>query len=75
MGTRLTIDLGDPQLLRLLRHEAADTGQSLRDIVIEALTGYFSGKRENIAIAKLAESAFAEWDNPKDAEYDSIVRR
>ncbi len=72
MNTRLTIDLGSPQLLTLLRLEAAHKGQAIREVVIKALESYFSHKRENQAILKLAEKAFSEWDNPKDSEYDRL---
>jgi len=72
MSTRLTIDLQNPNLLTLLKLEAAHTHKLIREIIVEALEGYFSSKRENQAILKLAEKAFAEWDNPKDSEYDSL---
>jgi len=72
MNARLIIDLQDEQLLRLLRLEAAHEGKALREVIVEALKGYFSSKRENQAIMKLAEKAFAEWDNPKDSEYDRL---
>lgn len=72
MNTRLTIDLKNEHILRLLRHEAADRGRSLRDIIVEALTSYFSHKRENKALLKLAEKSFTEWDNPKDSDYDHL---
>ncbi len=72
MNTRLTIDLKDPQITRLLRMEASERGDSIRDIIVEALTSYFSHKRENKALLKLSEKAFAEWDNPKDSDYDKL---
>ena len=52
--------------------EAAERGKALRDIILEALTSYFSHKRENRAMLKLAEKAFADWDNPKDSDYDRV---
>lgn len=72
MNTRFTIDLQDEELTKLLRLEAAHSGKAIREVVVDALESYFSAKRENKAVAKLAEKAFAEWDNPKDAEYDKI---
>jgi hypothetical protein len=72
MNTRLTIDLQDESLLKLLRLEAAQEGKALREVIVEALRGYFSSKRENQAVMKLAEKAFAEWDNPKDSAYDRL---
>ena len=55
-----------------LRMEASERGESIRDIILEALTSYFSHKRENKALLKLAEKSFAEWDNPKDSDYDRL---
>lgn len=72
MNTRLTIDLGDPRLLTLLRLESAHAGKALREIVIEALKNYFSNKNENRILLKMAEKTFAEWDNPQDSEYDKL---
>jgi len=70
MSTRITIDLQNPQLTKLLRLEAAQEHKTIREVIVEALQSYFSSKRENQAVMKLAEKAFAEWDNPKDSEYD-----
>ncbi|MBI4412088.1 MAG: hypothetical protein HY541_06365 [Deltaproteobacteria bacterium] len=75
MNTRITIDLGQPRLLTLLKLTAAQTGKSIREVVVEALEGYFSHRRENQAILKMAEKTFAEWDNPKDSEYDKLPPR
>lgn len=72
MNTRITIDLHDPQLLKLLRLEAAQEGKALREVIVKALESYFSSKRENRAVMKLAEKVFSEWDNPKDSEYDRL---
>ena len=72
MSTRLTLDLGDPQLAQLLRVEAARERTTMKDIVVRALEAYFSERRENGALLKLAEAAFAEWDNPEDAVYDEL---
>lgn len=72
MDTRITVDLRDPQLLKLLRLEAAQEGKTIREIITIALEAYFSSRRENQAILKLAEQAFAEWDNPRDSDYDRV---
>lgn len=72
MSTRLTIDLQNPALITLLKLEAAHTQKLIREIIVEALEGYFSSKREDQAVLKLAEKTFAEWDNPKDSEYDTL---
>ncbi|MDO8519962.1 MAG: hypothetical protein Q7T11_07365 [Deltaproteobacteria bacterium] len=75
MNTRLTIDLGEPRLLTLLKITAAQTGKTLREVVVEALESHFSSRRENQAILKMAEKTFAEWDNPRDSEYDKLSAR
>ena len=72
MSTRLTVDLGDQQLVRLVRMEAARESTSIRDVVVRALQAYLSGRRENQALAKLADPAFEEWYNPEDAAYDGL---
>ena len=72
MNTRITIDLHDLNLLRLLRLEAAQEGTEIREVVVRALEGYFSSRKENRSIMKLAEKVFSEWDNPKDSDYDRL---
>lgn len=72
MNTRITVDLRSPQLPRMLRVEAAQEGKSIREIVAPALDLYFSSRRENQAVMKIAEEVFSEWDNPKDSEYDRL---
>ncbi len=72
MNTRLTIDLQNPQLLMMLKLQGAQENKALREVVVEALEHYFSYKRENQAMLKLAEPTFEEWDNPKDSEYDRL---
>lgn len=72
MNTRFTIDLQDEGLTQLLRIEAAHSGRAIREVVVDALESYFSARRENKAVARLAEQTFSEWDNPKDAGYDTL---
>ncbi len=72
MTSRLTVDLGDPSLLQLVRLESVRSGVPIREVVRRALTGYLSNRRENDALARLAHEAFAEWDNPVDAAYDEL---
>ncbi|HBF13867.1 MAG TPA: hypothetical protein DDW49_10875 [Deltaproteobacteria bacterium] len=72
MNTRITLDLKDPALIQLVQLEAVSQHKSLREVVVDALKSYFSNKKENKALLKLAEKTFEEWDNPKDAEYDKL---
>ena len=68
--TRITVDLQDPELLKMLKLEAAVERRPMREIVRKAIQGFFSNKKEHLALMKAAESAFQEWDNPRDADYD-----
>ena len=72
METRITVDLQDPQMLKMLRLKAAQEGKAIREVVVDALQSYFAHGQENQAILKLAEKTFEEWDNPKDAQYDRL---
>lgn len=72
MGTRISTDLGDPRLLRLLKAEANERDSSIKDVLTRALEAYFADRLETRALAKLAESSFSEWNDPRDAEYDDL---
>jgi hypothetical protein len=72
MGTRISTDLGDARLMRLLRAEANERDTTIKDVMVRALEAYFADRLESKALAKLAESSFGEWDDPRDAEYDSL---
>jgi len=72
MGTRLSTDLSDPRLLKLLKIEANERGITVKEVLSRALEAYFAERLENKALAKLAESSFSEWDDPRDSEYDRL---
>ena len=72
MNTRLTIDFKDLAYLTRLKFLAAQEHLSLREIIMKAVNACFADYLENQAVAKLAEQAFAEWDNPQDATYDKL---
>lgn len=72
MQTRLSIDLGDPSLARLVRMEAHDTDSTIREVCIRALESYLANKLETRALLKAAESSFEEWNDPRDADYDAL---
>lgn len=71
-ATRITADLGDPKLLKLLKLEAQENETSIKEVLIKALESYFFHRIETRALEKMCESAFDEWDNPLDAEYDRL---
>jgi hypothetical protein len=72
MGTRISTDLGDPRLLKLLRAEANERDTTIKEVLTCALEAYFADRLESKALAKLAESSFSEWDDPRDADYDRL---
>jgi len=71
-ATRITADLGDPRLLRLLRLEAQTSNSSVKAVLVRALEGYFSHCLETKALERASESAFVEWNDPRDADYDKL---
>jgi hypothetical protein len=72
MNTRISTDLDDPRLIKLLKFEAQSTGTTMKSVLKKALESYFGDKLETRALAKAAESIFDEWDDPRDSEYDSL---
>jgi len=72
VGTRISTDLADPRLVRLLKMEAHDTDTSIKEILTRALESWFADRLETKALAKLAEASFAEWDDPRDSDYDRL---
>ena len=44
----------------------------MKDVLTRALEAYFADRLETKALARLAESSFSEWDDPRDAEYDRL---
>ncbi|MGH7859999.1 MAG: hypothetical protein ACREQY_21945 [Candidatus Binatia bacterium] len=72
MGTRISTDLADPRLVKLLKAEANERDTTVKEVLTRALEAYFADRLETKALAKLAESAFREWDDPRDADYDRL---
>ncbi len=72
MRTRISTDLGDPRLMRLLKLEAQETDTTVKEVLVRALESYFHHKLETKALLKASESVFEEWNNPLDAQYDKI---
>ena len=72
MRTRLSINLGDARLIRLLRAAAQDRHTSVKEVIVTALEAYFAGRFETEALPRLSEGTFAEWDDPRDSEYDRL---
>ena len=70
---KLSFDFRDqPQLVEMLRVQAAQEGTTQKAIVIDALGSYFARKRESTSVLKAAEQVFREWDNEDDKIYDSL---
>jgi hypothetical protein len=50
--TRITADLGDPKLLKLLKLEAQENETTIKEVLIKALESYFFHRIENNALEK-----------------------
>jgi hypothetical protein len=72
MKARLSADLGDPKLLKLLKAEAAEKESSVKEVLITAIESYFSHRLENKELQRLSEVVFDEWSDPRDSEYDKL---
>ena len=71
-ATRISMDLDNPNLLKLVKLDAQETGRSMKEVISEALEFYFADRLETKALNKAAESLFEEWNNPLDSEYDHL---
>lgn len=71
-SARISMDLGNPRLLKLVKLDSQETGRTMREVVSEALELYFNDRLETKAINKSSESVFEEWNNPLDADYDQL---
>ena len=71
-SSKLSTDLGDPKLLKMLKQEAAATDSSMKDVLVNALENYFGHRLETKALMKLSESVFEEWNNELDQDYDKL---
>jgi hypothetical protein len=72
VGTRISTDLADPRLVKLLKTEATESDTTVKEVLTRALEAYFAERLETKALARLAESSFSEWDDPRDADYDRL---
>jgi hypothetical protein len=72
MATRISADLRDPRLLRLLKAEANERDTTVKEVLTRALEAYFADRCETRPLARLTESSFSEWDDQRDAEYDRL---
>lgn len=71
-SARISTDLGDPRLIKLLKLEASETDSTMREVLVRALEGYFAHRLESRALLKAADSVFEDWNNPFDADYDAL---
>lgn len=71
-SARISTDLGDPKLVKLLKWEAQTTGTTVKETLVRALEAYFAHQLETKALSKASEDIFSEWDNPKDSDYDKL---
>lgn len=70
---KLSFDLSDhPEMIEMLRFQAATTQKSQKAILIQALEAYFSHQLESRLILSAAEKVFSEWDSKEDEVYNSF---
>ena len=72
MNSRISTDLGDPRLTRLLKLEAQETASSMKEVLVKALEAYFAHRLETKALLKASEEVFSEWNDPLDSQYDKL---
>ena len=72
MKSRISTDLGDPRLIKLLKVEAQETGTSMKEALIRALEAYFAHRLETKALERASEEIFSEWNDPRDSDYDKL---
>lgn len=72
MKARISTDLGDPKLLKLLKAEAAEKETTVKQVLVTALESYFAHRLEAKALQRMTESVFEEWEDPKESEYDRL---
>ncbi len=58
--------------MKLLKAEALERDTSIKDVLTRALEAYFAERLEAKTIARMADSAFEEWEDPRDADYDRL---
>lgn len=58
--------------MKLLKAEALERDTSIKEVLKRALEAYFGERLEAMALARMADSAFNEWDDPRDADYDRL---
>lgn len=70
---KVSFDFSDrPELINLLRMQAARSKRSQKAILQEALEAYFSNIQEDIFLSSAANSVFEEWNNDEDKVYDTL---
>lgn len=72
MKTRISTDLRDPNLIKLLKLEAQETDSTMTQVLVRALESYFFHRLETRALLKASEETFSEWNNVLDADYDRL---
>ncbi len=72
MGTRITADLEDANLIKLLKLEAQNTNSSMKGVLIKALESYFHNLLETRTVSKMSEEVFKEWEDKRDTDYDML---
>ena len=73
MKAEKSVDFRDrPELIEMLRTQAAWEGRTQKAIVVQALESYFAHRQESLFVPKIAEQSFQEWENEDNQVYDSL---
>ena len=60
MKARLSTDLGDPRLLKLLKAEATERETSIKEVLVTALECYFSHRIETKSLNRIVDDIFSD---------------
>jgi hypothetical protein len=73
-GSRITVDLGDEDLVKAVKIAAVEQGRTVRDIVVEALTQWLgAGKTESAKANGRVEQNAKDASKGSDPDYKSMI--
>ena len=73
-GSRITVDLGDENLVKAVKIAAVEQGRTVRDIVVEALTQWLgAGRSPSSSEKKTTDSRDLSPPRTTDPDYKSMI--
>jgi len=73
-GSRITVDLGDEELVKAVKIAAVEQGRTVRDIVVEALTQWLGeGHNPTPPSSSTANSALNAASGSAEPDYKSMI--